>query len=203
MNPQIEKWNTRFGERASTPRADPIPLLVDAVSDVPPGRALDLGCGAGRHALWLAERGWRVVAVDGSEVGVGLMLGEADRSGCRERIEAHVADLETEPPMFVIGEGRFDLIVDCFFLHRPLFPAIRAGVSPGGRFLAALHLPAAANRGHGYLLAPGELGRTVGTWGWRVIHTCERDAVEAGGDLGTAEIVAVRPELSLLVGQPV
>ena len=192
-NRQIEKWNARFSARAPTSRADPPPPLPGAVAGIPPGRALDLACGAGRHAVWLAKRGWSVVAVDGAETGVGLMLAEADRSGCRDRIDAHVADLEADPPMFTIGQDCYDLIVDCFFLHRPLFPAIRSGVRPGGMFVAALHLPSAGdNRGHGYVLAPGELERTVRGWGWRVLHTRER-GVESCHDLGTAEIVAVRP----------
>ena len=194
MNRRIEKWNVRFGARVSTARDEPSPLVTDAVVGVPPGRVLDLGCGAGRHAVWLAERGWRVDAVDGSDVGVDLMLEAADRSGCRDRIDPHVADLEADPPIFAIEEDRYDLIVDFFFLHRPLFPAIRAGVGPGGLFVASLHLPSADGvRAHGYLLAPGELQRIVGSWDWRILHSLERDAVESGHAPGTAEIVAVRP----------
>jgi hypothetical protein len=122
------------------------------------------------------------------------MLAAADRSACRDRIEPHVADLEADPPRFAIEESRYDLIIDCFFLHRALFPAIRLGVRPGGMFLAALHVPSADNsRGHGYLLAPGELMQTVGGWGWRIVHACERDGAESGYGVGTAELVMVRP----------
>ena len=182
-NSQIDKWNARFSARAPTPGAGPSPALADAVAEVLPGRALDLACGSGRHAVWLAERGWSVVAVDGAEVGVALMLAEADRSGCRDRIDAHVADLEADPLAFTITPDRYDLIVDCYFLHRPLFPAIRSGVRPGGMFVAALHLRSADdNREHGYVLEPGELERTVRGWGWRVLLTRERDAATSGHD---------------------
>ena len=91
----------------------------------------------------------------------------------------------------------YDLIVDCYFLHRPLFAAIRGGVRPGGLFVAALHLPAPdGQRGHGYVLRPGELERMVRGWRWDVLHAAERTArVAAGGEPGVAEIVARRPDV--------
>ena len=197
-NRQIEKWNARYAGRDPGALAAPSPPLPDAVAGVPAGRALDLACGAGRHAIWLAERGWRVDAVDGSDAAIALLLANAGRAGCRERLEPHVADLEADPPAFTIPDAAYDLIVDCYFLHRPLFAAIRNGVRPGGLFVAALHLPAApGGPGHGYILQPGELKRMVADWGWSVLHSLERvgDAVSdaAHQDLGVAEIVARRP----------
>ena len=99
--------------------------------------------------------------------------------------------------MFTITQGTYNLIVDCYFLHRPLFAAIREGVRPGGLFVAALHLPApAAGRGHGYVLRPGELERMVAGWRWEVRHSVERAAKSTAGDnLGVAEIIASRPEI--------
>lgn len=121
------------------------------------------------------------------------MLGEADRRGCRERIDAHVADLETDPPGFAIERGGYDLIADFLFLHRPLFDAIRCGVRPGGLFVAALHVAAAdAQPRRRFTLAPGELEATVASWGFRVLHSCERSS--STSDPGPlAEIVAQRP----------
>ncbi len=194
MNPQIAKWNARYAARQPGDLPAPAPPLSDAVAGVPPGRALDLACGTGRHAVWLALRGWQVDAVDGSDTAVSLLLANAKLAGCRNRIEPHVADLEADPPGFVIEPEAYDLIVDCYFLHRPLFTAIREGVRPGGLFVAALHLPApGAGRGHGYVLRPGELERTVAGWGWDVRHSLERRAEAAGDDgPGVAEIVASR-----------
>jgi len=194
MNPQIAKWNARYADREPGALPEPSPPVPDAVAGVPPGRALDLACGAGRHAVWLALRGWRVAAVDGSDAAIALLLANAERAGCRERIEPHVADLEANPPEFTIEPAAYDLIVDCYFLHRPLFAVIREGVRPGGLFVAALHLPApGAGRGHGYVLRPGELEHLVAGWRWDVRHNVER-AAEAGADddLGVAEIVACR-----------
>lgn len=195
MNPQIAKWNARYADREPGALPAPAPPLPDAVCGLPAGRALDLACGVGRHAVWLASRGWRVDAVDGSDTAISLLLANAERAGCRERIEPHVADLETDPPEFTIQPAAYDLIVDCYFLHRPLFAAIREGVRPGGSFVAALHLPApGAGRGHGYVLRPGELERTVAGWGWDVRHRLERRAATAADDdPGVAEIIARRP----------
>ena len=197
MNPQLAKWNARYAGRAAGNLPEPSPPLPDAVSGGHAGRALDLACGAGRHAIWLASRGWRVDAVDGSDAGISLLLANAELAGCRDRIRPHAADLEADPAAFTIAPAAYDLIVDCYFLHRPLFAAIREGVRPGGLFVAALHLPApAAGRGHGYLLRPGELERMVAGWRWHVRHSFERTAEPtAGDDLGVAEIIASRSEL--------
>ncbi len=162
---------------------------------MPAGRALDLACGAGRHAVWLAARGWQVDAVDGSEAAIRLLEENAARAGCRERVAGHVADLEADPPEFAVPPAAYDLIVDCYFLHRPLFTAIREGVRPGGLFIAALHLPApGGDGGHRFVLRPGELEAMVRAWRWDVRHSAERPA-SPGADpgLGVAELVARRP----------
>ena len=192
---RIAKWNAHYAAGGDAPDAPPLQLLAAAVDGVQPGRALDLACGSGRHALWLAARGWRVAAVDGAATALELLLARAELTGCSDRIESSVADLEAEPPEFTIAEAAYDLIVDCHFLHRPLFPAIRSGVRPGGLFVAALHIPAGdGNRGHGYLLQPGELAEMVAGWEWDVLHSAERDSVAAEDyGLGVAEIVARQP----------
>jgi 2-polyprenyl-3-methyl-5-hydroxy-6-metoxy-1,4-benzoquinol methylase len=77
---QREEWNRRWAERDVHDPGDESDLLAAEIEGLVPGRALDLACGPGRNALWLAERGWRVTAVDFSDVA----LAEARRSG-RER----------------------------------------------------------------------------------------------------------------------
>ena len=192
---RIAKWNARYAAAGAEPAAPPLPLLTAAVEGVQPGRALNLACGSGRHALWLAARGWRVTAVDGAATALDLLLARAELNGCRDRIESSVADLEAEPPEFTIAEAAYDLVVDSYFLHRPLLPAIRNGVRPGGLLVAALHIPGGAGaRGHGYVLEPGELAEMVTGWGWAVLHSAEREsAADEDHGLGVAEIVARRP----------
>jgi SAM-dependent methyltransferase len=197
-NERIAKWNERFSRGEELHEFLPSPPLPDAVAGIAPGLALDIACGAGRNSVFLAERGWRVVAVDGSQVGINRMLELAAKRGCADRIEAHVVDLEAQPSEFPIEPGRYDLITDFYFLHRPLFAEIRAGVRAGGLFVAAIHVPAAPDRGQGgrahhFLLDPGELERLVSGWGWHVLYAREGESTETGHNHDTAEIIAQRP----------
>ena len=75
-----EGWDQRYRERGPDP-GQPEPPLVDALGPLPAGRAVDLGSGAGRHALWLASRGWQVTAVDFSAVGAERGRAAAARLG--------------------------------------------------------------------------------------------------------------------------
>ena len=198
-NDRIVRWNERFSRREETHDFKPAPPLAAAIAGVSPGTALDIACGAGRHAIFLAERGWRVIAVDGSRIGIELMLAEAGARHCRDRIEAHVGDLESNPAEFAIKPDGYDLIADCYFLHRPLFPAIRSGVRPDGLFVAALHVPSPeGHHGHGFVLEPGELERMVSGWGWYILHAREGAPAESGHDHGTAELVARRPTVTVV-----
>jgi len=92
------------------------------------GRALDVACGRGRHALFLAERGLIVTAVDRDPRAVEGLRAEAARR--RLAVEARVLDLETGGPD--LGREAFDLVVVVHYLHRPLFPALVQALAPGG-----------------------------------------------------------------------
>ncbi|MGK5523024.1 methyltransferase domain-containing protein [Micromonospora sp. URMC 107] len=133
-------WEEHYGrhERVWSGRANPI--LVDVAGSLPAGSVLDLGCGEGGDAIWLAGRGWRVTAVDVSETALARAAEEATAAGVASRIEFRRHDLtRTFPP------GEFDL-VSAQFLQSPLeFPraellrsAARA-VAPGGRLLVVEH----------------------------------------------------------------
>jgi 2-polyprenyl-3-methyl-5-hydroxy-6-metoxy-1,4-benzoquinol methylase len=93
---------------------------------VPPGRALDLACGAGRHARWLAAHGWDVTAVD-------IAIEPADIEHVAG-VRCVQADLERH--QFAIEPGAWDLIVCWLYWQADLLPDITAGVRPGG--IAAL-----------------------------------------------------------------
>src|ERR1041385_6734822 len=128
MNERIDRWNERYSRGEGLHEYKPSPVLAAAIEAVAPGLALDIASGAGRHALFLAERGWRVVAVEGARTGVDTMLVEARRRGLEGRIDARVADIESRPRGFAIEPERYDLICDFYFLDRTLFEEIRAGV---------------------------------------------------------------------------
>src|SRR5687768_16107899 len=101
MNDKISKWNDRYRAREGLHGMQPAPLVVEAASLAgEPGIALDIACGAGRNALYLAENGWMVIAVDGSSVAIQLLNKEAKKRGLTDRIETHVADLESRPRDF-------------------------------------------------------------------------------------------------------
>jgi tellurite methyltransferase len=147
----------------------PAPLVVEVADLVPPGRALDLACGAGRNALHLAALGWHITAVDSSPAAIRVLRGRA--AGLP--IDAQIADLEAG--QFRIAPAAYDLILDFYYLQHDLFPAIREGVRPGGIFAAAIHLcddsPDARPRNPAYVLQPGELRRQFADW--RILYYSE------------------------------
>ncbi len=166
----------------------PRPLLERAVEAITPGRALDIACGAGRHSLFLASRGWRVTAVDASPVAISLVREQAARLGVA--VDARVADLERDE--FVIEPDAWDLVCDFFFLQRNLLPHIREGVRPGGLFVATIHLfddsPDATPRNPDFLLRRGELEAAFA--GWTILEYSE--GKPNGGRRGVAELIARR-----------
>ncbi|HEY6273468.1 MAG TPA: methyltransferase domain-containing protein [Terriglobales bacterium] len=125
------RWNARYSAGSHTGLA-PDHLLVTAYDEFlrseRPGHALDLAGGAGRHSLWLAERGWSVKLVDVSDVAVRLADGRA-RGLSGGMITTENLDLSRLPDL---GQDQFDLILVFYFLERKLFPAlIRALKSRG------------------------------------------------------------------------
>ena len=123
---------------------------------------LDVACGRGRHALWLASAGFDVRAIDRNEEAVAVLRNSAARE--RLHVETAVVDLETNPPPS-LGQSLYDAIVVFNYLHRPLFPALRAALKPGGRIFYETFTKSQAERGHpknpAFLLDEGELPRLL------------------------------------------
>jgi len=182
-----EEWNRRYGRGEHLER-DPSPFLVKAYGRFvaprfPAGRtALDVAGGIGRHAIWLAQRGWEVTLVDISEVGVAMASEEARSAGVS--IHGKAADLRT----YDFGRERFDLILVFYFLERALFPALAAALKPGGLILyktyTRKHRKFRACSHPMYFLEPGELRGAFP--GFEVLRYGERE--------GMAELVAKKPE---------
>src|SRR4051794_37640616 len=138
-----EYWEAHYGERERIWSGRVNVQLAAVVADVAPGRALDLGCGEGGDAVWLAERGWQVTAVDISETAMSRAAAEAEARGVRERIHFERHDLSDSFP-----EGTFDLISAQFLhstvrLERPqiLRDAANA-LAPGGLLVIVDHAAA-------------------------------------------------------------
>ncbi len=145
-----ETWDERYRSAARVWSGKPNPQLVAETSRFAPGRALDAGCGEGADALWLAGRGWEVVAVDISDVALRRAALHAQATGLEVagRIEWIRADLLTEPPL----PGSFDLVSAQFMQLPPeprtaLFRGLFAAVRPGGTLLIVGHHPSDMDKG--------------------------------------------------------
>ena len=125
------------------------------------GTALDVACGRGRHALWLAERGLSVRAIDRDGDVLEALRAEAQRRGLHISAEQH--DLESGNPGLDVGTA--DVIVVVHYLHRPLFPALISALRPRGLLIYETFTHRQALRGKptnpAFLLASGELMQLV------------------------------------------
>ena len=128
-------WDERYAAAGRVWSAGPNREVETIVGDWPPGRAVDLGAGEGRHALWLTERGWRVTAVDFSAVGIARGEAEARRRGLA--VEWVVDDVTTWQPA---EPGSCDLVLVAY-LHVPGDVLHRVGrwLAPGGALVVVGH----------------------------------------------------------------
>jgi SAM-dependent methyltransferase len=143
----------------SESRDTPAAWLIDNRRLLPrTGMALDLACGRGRHALWLAAQGFRVSAIDRDAEALGHLAEEARSRGLSAIVTA-VGDLERGDR--VVPADTFDVIVAVHYLHRPLFPQLIDALRPGGVLVYETFTTAQAARGKptnpDFLLRPGEL----------------------------------------------
>lgn len=142
-----QTWDARYAATDTLWSFEPNRFLIREVESLPPGRALDLACGEGRNALWLAGRGWRVTAVDFSQVALDRGRGVAERRGLE--VEWIPADILTWTPPW----RAFDLVA-VFYVQlpgpqlRPVLGRAADAVAPGGVLLVVGH--DSANLADGY-----------------------------------------------------
>jgi tellurite methyltransferase len=187
----VSEWDDRYraGQYASADNADkPIPLVLEFTQALTPGVALDLACGPGRNAIYLAKHGWSVTAVDASSIAIDL-LRRSDPS-----IDAHLANLESGE--FIIAPESFDLVLSCYYLQRSLIPAIKTALRPGGLLImiVLLILPGAGAdqpQGTPTRAYPGELRAFFSDWA--ILHYQEGETGESGHRHAVAELVAQKP----------
>jgi SAM-dependent methyltransferase len=142
-----EAWNGRYAGSELVWTAQPNRFLVSEATGLPPGRALDVACGEGRNAVWLAEQGWRATGVDFSDVALQKARALAESRGV-EVAWVHADVVEHRP------ESRaYDLVI-VFYLQLPgeaRRSALRAAaeaVAEGGTLLVVAH--DSSNLAHGY-----------------------------------------------------
>jgi SAM-dependent methyltransferase len=145
-------WDRRYAGTELTWSAGPNQWVEQVTADLPAGRALDLAAGEGRNALWLAERGWTVTAVDFSAVGL-----KRARTLAAQRLGEHagrlrlvVADLRDYTP----EQRAYDLVIVAYLqveamLRRSVLRAAADAVAPGGLLLVVAHDSANLTRGVG------------------------------------------------------
>ncbi|MGW5877322.1 class I SAM-dependent methyltransferase [Nocardiopsis terrae] len=165
-------WDDRYGSRTQLFSGDPNGVLVTELADLPPGQALDAGCGEGGDALWLARRGWLVTAVDISQV--ALERAAAAGADVQGRVSWKHGDLTTTPP----PTEAFDLVSVHYFPlpRRADHSALRgllSAVAPGGTLLFVGHditaLPERLDDGHvpADYYQPAEVADLLGP-GWDI-----------------------------------
>jgi len=162
-----ERWNKKWNEMAEQPFG-PHPLLLNNQRLFGGGKALDLACGRGQNAIWLAQQEYSVLAVDISDTALNLARSEAIDQRIGDRIHFELVDLDS----WLIPQASFDLVCVFRFLSRQLFQSIRSSLLPEGllcyatRHTGALEHYPAANRA--YLLERGELLAEFEDW--HVLH---------------------------------
>ena len=195
---EIQYWEKRYRsrERATEDlQAAPSPLLMETIERLTrdsrlaasanrPRRALDFACGAGRNALWLAEQGWNVTAVDGSAAAMAILRERAAERGVN--LDARVADLERDE--FPIERAAWDLVAILYYLQRNLFAAAKRGVAPGGVLIGIVHITEPGEEPTAHRLRRGELETYFA--GWEIVHYYEGASRDPAHQRPVAEIVA-------------
>ncbi len=128
-------WDARYAESDRLWSADPNATIAEIVGPMPAGRALDVGAGEGRHAVWLAALGWDVTAVDFSAVGIDRGRREAAARGLT--VDWVVADTrEWTPP----AGTTYDLVLVAYLhLEGDVLTRVRDWVAPAGRLVVLGH----------------------------------------------------------------
>jgi SAM-dependent methyltransferase len=188
---QREDWDKRYASVENLWAVKPNRFLVAEVGDLTPGRALDLACGEGQNAIWLASLGWNVTGVDYSEVAISKGRARAGRDGVEVKLVcADLVRYEPEP-------ATFDLVI-VLYLHIPahersgVLERAAAALAPGGTFVFVGHDLANLTDGVGgpsdpdLLCTPDEIASELpgleiekAERVLRDVHGEERDAIDA------------------------
>jgi tellurite methyltransferase len=169
-----ETWNRRYAERSDQELEGPSELLVELIGRVESGtagrRALDVACGEGRNAIFLARRGFQVLGVDNSDVALQKARELSANAGVD--IDYCLLDLREELP-----EGPFDLIIVFNFLLRPLLPKLYGLLGEGGYLMMEAILQGsgegAVRHNPEFAVVEGELEQLFSTFDGQVVVSTE------------------------------
>jgi trans-aconitate methyltransferase len=189
-----EAWEFRYSEQPQRWSGNPNATLVDIVEGLTPGRAIDLGCGEGADAIWLARQGWQVLGVDISPTAVTRARGAALEAGVDGRATFEAHDLATWEP-----DGEIDLVTASFFHSREELPRTEilrraaAHVAPGGHLAIVSHLAPPPWSEHAHhdeqlLDAEGEVAALGLGDDWEVVLAEHRERVVSAPDGESAHL---------------
>lgn len=142
-------WDERYGSGDRIWSGQPNAQLVDRVTAMAPGRALEVGAGEGADAIWLARQGWEVTALDVSQVALDKAAAHAVSAGVGDRVTWQRVDLST----WTGDPSAYDLVSAQFmYLAQPalatLYRQLGAAVAPGGTLLLVGHHPVDERHGN-------------------------------------------------------
>lgn len=181
-----EKWNQRYAS-GDYRKTNPVDLLHEWGPKLQTGKALDIACGAGRNAIYLAELGFKVDAIDISAE--GLKLAQQDAETRQLAVNWIEQDFDEKPGI----EGSYDLIIVFWFVNMELISRLSRQLNPGGRLISMQHLAAdgelAGPKTNRFRIQPDELKNAIGELQIEYYH--EGLQTDADGDrLATAAVVA-------------
>ncbi len=191
MKSDQKRWDTRFKGKGFAFGKEPNPFLKKYIHLLPKGRALDIASGEGRNAVFLAQHGFEVDAVDISEKGLKKSMKLAREKGVR--INPFLADLDQSQ----IEKEKYDLIANFYFLRRSLIPKIKRGLKKGGRVIFETYTLEQRNLGTGgpkqakYFLRPNELLRLFKNF--HILFYREGIFREGGRKKAVASLIAEKP----------
>jgi SAM-dependent methyltransferase len=198
-----ERWNRRYAERYAERVYDFMPSrwLPEIEGQLKPpyagSRALDLACGPGRNAVWLAERGWSVDAWDLSDVALSVLVCEREeRAAHGFPLPIHVREIDLDDAE--IPSATYDLVLNMLFLDRRLWPPLAAALRPGGLLVFRRPWISHGRRPEpapAHVLQPGS---------WRAAFSARAGkppTYDEDGSRGTVRLFARRPDATRTAAQ--
>jgi len=188
MKTDQKRWDERFGKKGFALGKEPNPFLKKVIHLLPKGRALDIAAGEGRNAIFLAQHGFEVDAVDISER--GLKKAKKLARGKGVKINTFLVDLD----QYHVEKERYDLIANFYFLKRRLIPRIKKGIKKGGKVIFETYLLEHRTLGTEgpkqakYFLKPNELLRLFKDF--RILFYREGIFREGGKKKAVASLIA-------------